>query len=303
MILTSNLFDDSFPNLVFALVVILGSSFLLIEQWGEVEAGRYLLLVGVLQASFSWVAMVTLYILFREHHFLFARLAGLSGLVGGLSVAVAQQIMVAPSSVPAQLVIPLRYAPLCAFSWSLVLLLFVHAGPPDEIFFCAFGILSGWTYLRYYQPKPGDSFLRPAVPTGDSSDSFSFASLWPPAVQPPMRLVGTALYGVLSSCCCGLFPPTASVSDDSVLGGLGGMNASAHVGQRAAYSPLWYDPVRGDVEAPPPPPSVTTADPLVAERRRQRARELLEQRMAAKVANNVQASPLTHSEAGLPKST
>jgi len=116
MLLTCNLVEDSLLNLVLSLGAIAGSSFLLADRWDEVEAGRYLLIVGVLQvlapartalpprhpslppalsfrqASLSWVAMVSLYILFREHHFLFARLGGLTGLVGALSVAVAQQV-------------------------------------------------------------------------------------------------------------------------------------------------------------------------------------------------------------------
>jgi hypothetical protein len=281
MILTSNVFEDSFPNLLLSLCVILGSSVLLIHRWGELEAGRYLLLVAALQASFSWVGMVSLYILFREHHFLFARLGGLTGLVGGLSVAVAQHVAANPSSVSPHLSFILKYAPLGALSWSAVLLLLTHAGPPDELFFSLFGILSGWTYLRYYQPQPGDSLLRPAAPTGDSSDSFVFASLWPAPMQAPLRLVGAALFGVLSSCCCGLFPPSTAGA------GLGQLIGDGH---GALFAESWFPLGTVDVESPPPPPSVTTGDPLVAERRRQRARELLEQRMAAKVAG---AAPLT----------
>mmetsp|Transcript_79 Transcript_79/g.271 ORF Transcript_79/g.271 Transcript_79/m.271 type:complete len:358 (+) Transcript_79:76-1149(+) len=287
MILTSNVFEDSFPNLVLSLGAILGSSVLLIDRWGELEAGRYLVIVAALQASFSWVGMVTLYILFREHHFLFARLGGLTGLVGGLSVAVAQHVAANPSSVPPYLAAMLRCAPLGALAWSAVLLLLTHAGPPDELLFSLFGILSGWTYLRYYQPRPGDSLLRPAAPTGDSSDSFAFAALWPAPLQPPLQLAGAALFGVLSSCCCGLFPPSTAGCglDEPIWGGGGG--ASAH---GSAFAAAWFAPGTSDLEAPPP--SVTTGDPLVAERRRQRARELLEQRMAAKVASAAPA-PLT----------
>jgi hypothetical protein len=287
MILTSNLFEDSFPNLVLSLGAILGSSVLLIDRWGELEAGRYLVIVAALQASFSWVGMVTLYILFREHHFLFARLGGLTGLVGALSVAVAQHVAANPSSVPPYLAATLRCAPLGALSWSAVLLLLTHAGPPDELLFSLCGILSGWTYLRYYQPRPGDSLLRPAAPTGDNSDHFAFAALWPAPLQPPLRLIGAALFGVLSSCCCGLFPPsTAGCNLDEPTTAGGNRHGTPLTG-------AWFVPEKGnDLEAPPPPPSVTTGDPLVAERRRQRARELLEQRVAAKL-DSAAPAPLT----------
>jgi len=166
----------------------------------------------------------------------------------------------------------------------------MHAGPPDELFFSVFGILAGWTYLRYYQPRQGDSLLRPALATGDSSETFAFAQLWPPPLQPPLRLVGAALFGALSSCSCGLFPPFAGVLAESA-----DASDGAYLGHGATFARM----LAGDVEAPPP--SVTTADPLVAERRRQRARELLEQRMAAKVAGGVAPSaPLAVASAAGP---
>jgi hypothetical protein len=42
--------------------------------------------------------------------------------------------------------------------------------------FTPFGLLVGWIYLRFYQPK-SDGIV------GDASDGFSFASFFPEVVQ------------------------------------------------------------------------------------------------------------------------
>ena len=51
---------------------------------------------------------------------------------------------------------------------------------PDELLFAVHGLFVGWLYLRYYQPQPSGAW-------GDASDAFAFAALFPPAVQPPLR--------------------------------------------------------------------------------------------------------------------
>ena len=89
-VVTANLFEDSSPNLVAALVCVCAASALLLPRWGEAELARFLLLTSTLQACVSWACMVGLYILFRSEHFLFAQLGGLTGLLGSLSVAFAQ---------------------------------------------------------------------------------------------------------------------------------------------------------------------------------------------------------------------
>mmetsp|Transcript_49076 Transcript_49076/g.159460 ORF Transcript_49076/g.159460 Transcript_49076/m.159460 type:complete len:158 (+) Transcript_49076:485-958(+) len=137
----------------------------------------------------------------------------------------------------------MRHAPPVALVWSAVLLLLTHAGPPDELLFGINGALVGWCYLRYCQPRRGDSLLRPTAATGDASASFAFSALWPPPLRPPLDLFGTALFGALSSCCCGLFPPPHSAV----------LLASGGGGSRAAFdaAPLWPGGGGADLEAAP----------------------------------------------------
>ena len=170
----------------------------------------------------------------------------------------------APS--PAALLAP--HAPALQLAASAALLVVAHAGPPDELLFAVHGLFVGWLYLRYYQPQPSGAW-------GDASDAFAFAALFPPAVQPPLRALGRVTFGVASACgCCplsGWAPPIdegagAALLNDVELGLLGSAPA-------------------------PAPPAVTTHDPEVAERRRQRARALLEERLKMKAEEPPPTSP------------
>ena len=129
-----------------------------------------------------------LYVLFRSEHFLFARLGGLTGLLGGLSVALRQYacshgtLLALPVSTPNPsatsiasspagplLHAALPHAPSLCLLWAALVLLTTHSGPPDELLFAFNGILVAWVYLRYYQP-------REASTAGDPSADFTFAA-------------------------------------------------------------------------------------------------------------------------------
>ena len=234
---------------------------------------RFIVLTNLLQGCATWIAMITLYILFREEHFLFARLGGLTGIIGGLSVALKQCALSNGLTLP--LVDSLRdpgaaqfasqcmaHAPLLALAWAAVVLLCTHSGPPDELLFAANGILFGWAYLRYYQPREAGMF-------GDPSEGFAFARLFPAPVQPPLRAIGEATFVLVSMCGC--FPPAGWAS----------LRAEGNLAHVPVAPPSLTDLLQSPL---PTPAAVTTTDPEIAERRRERARALIEARLAQKVA-------------------
>ena len=90
---TAGLFEDSAPNLLVVVVALLYSARALQPEWGDRECIRFIVLVNVLHGCASWLCMVLLYVLFREEHYLFARLGGGAGLLGALSVAIKQQVV------------------------------------------------------------------------------------------------------------------------------------------------------------------------------------------------------------------
>jgi hypothetical protein len=281
---TCGFFEDSLLNLALVLTVIFCCSALLVQPtWSDHELCRFVILTNVLQACASWIGMIVLYILFRSEHFLFAQLGGLTGVLGGLSVALAQQAIhgssgwrrlsatadaAAREAPSAAMCVAMRHAPSSCVVWAAIVLLTTHAGPPDELLFALNGILAGWVYLRFYQHWPDGT-------SGDSSPAFELAALFPPPLQFPARVAGVACFGIASS--CGVFPPAGWGVDG------GGTAAAA-----PARPMLPHTTCTSQLASSPAP--VTTDDPVVAERRRERARMLVDARLSsAKVGAFVRA--------------
>ena len=191
----------------------------------------------------------------------------------------------------AMVAIAAQHAPSLCVLWTVCVLTATHSGPPDELLFAVNGVFCAWFYLRFYQPHPG-------APSGDAGDAFGFATLFPPPLRPPIRLVANATYAFFST--CGLCPPVGWGADPS--GGAGGSLISWDAqsfpgtmgGSRDAGSVGAAMGIELLASPLPPTPSVTTADPEVAERRRERARALIEARLASKQgAAGTPATPAT----------
>lgn len=176
------------------------------------------------------------------------------------------------------------HAPTLCIVWATLVLTLTHSGPPDELLFALNGTFCAWFYLRYFQPNP-----QPGLPQGDCSDDFGIVNLFPPPVRPPIRVLSNATYAFTSS--CGIFPPAGWGERSDPLGiGCGGnacggfatSTPSVHVTAGGGHGGAGPSGVELLATPLPPTPSVTTTDPEVAERRRERARALIEARLAAK---------------------
>ena len=295
-VVTSGYFEDAGINLIVGVGMLVAVSLLLVPAWGELEFVRYIVLVNAIQGCLSWIHMIILYILFRSEHFLFARLGGLTGILASLAVAIKQQAHT--TGAERALLLPITtagaagggagglspsadrllsgplaaYAPLLCVGWAMLLLCTTHSGPPDELLFALNGTFCAWFYLRYLQPKRG------AISAGDPSEAFGLATLLPPPVRAPLRLLGDACFAATSS--CGIFPPPGWGVAGDALGVDAPGGAGAGVGGGIELSPTL------ELLRTPAPPSanVTTTDPEVAERRRERARALIEARLASKAS-------------------
>ena len=61
------------------------------------------------------------------------------------------------------------------------------------------GFMTSWTYLRFYKTQPDLTSANTGTKgiRGDASDTFSFASFWPDAVQPPIAVISSSVYNAL----------------------------------------------------------------------------------------------------------
>ncbi|EER44051.1 rhomboid family protein [Histoplasma capsulatum var. duboisii H88] len=61
------------------------------------------------------------------------------------------------------------------------------------------GLLSSWTYLRFYkrQPDLSGTSTNELGMKGDASETFAFANFFPDAIQPPISFVADKIYSIL----------------------------------------------------------------------------------------------------------
>ncbi len=172
-LLTCVVCEPSLPILALGVAALA----LIHRAWEARELSRFLLLVGVLTACASWLAMVLLYILFRNERFLFTAVGGVDGAIAAAAVALKQQQLSGRIGSRGALSLIAAHAPSLALCSTCALVLLGLTFPAERLLLSAHGILISWGYLRYYQPQPGGC--------GDGSAAFAFAYLFPSPVRPP----------------------------------------------------------------------------------------------------------------------
>ena len=208
--------------------------------WGKQEMLRFIIVVNLISGLATFLTITVLYLALKREELLVTPFCSFSGAIVGFAVALKQ--LIPETELRVLGVVPLRakFFPLLITGTTVVLAL---AGlPPYTVPHTLYGLVFAWAYLRLAQRR-GDL-------TGDASDSFAFVTLFPEPVQPLLApffaLLASALMPVLGAC-CGLGKPTGRTADQI------GANA-------APVLPVHVD--------------------LDAERRRQRALQVLEERMS-----------------------
>nr|KAJ3422147.1 hypothetical protein HK105_000966 [Polyrhizophydium stewartii] len=147
--------------------------------WGSREFAKYAVIVTVSTYTATTLMLYVGYAATLDLSFLFGTQAnGLGGLLCGLVVAFKQ-------AVPEHTIVLLRLQlPSIIFVIHLVLFLLglIHV----SFFIETFGMVASWIYIRFYKMQDG---IR-----GDRSETFSFTSFFPDAMQPVLKPISTVVY-------------------------------------------------------------------------------------------------------------
>ncbi|XP_054721370.1 transmembrane protein 115-like [Uloborus diversus] len=163
---------------------------LLEPLWGAMEMLTFFALVNTSVAFLSVLIYIVIFTITSDPRYLFSvHIHGLAGYCAAVSVAV-KQIM------PDHILLSLpcgklrnRNVPLCVLLLSLILWsLNVIRGTYPVMF--STGLLSAWIYLRFYQHHSNGT-------VGDMADGFTFASFFPNVIQPPLIVLGNAVFEFL----------------------------------------------------------------------------------------------------------
>jgi len=163
---------------------------LLEPLWGTIEMINFYLLVNTVAGIATSFIYVLLYGLTFDPTFLFEiRIHGLPGYIAAFSVAV-KQIM--PDHVLLNL--PLgkirnRHVPILVLILAIIVNIFGGVSGTYPWLF-GMGLLTSWTYLRFYQKHNNKT-------TGDSADHFMFASFFPEPISPVVAVVANTIFSLL----------------------------------------------------------------------------------------------------------
>lgn len=140
------------------------------------------------------------------------------------------------------------------------------------------GLLTSWTYLRFYKWQPdlsGTSTHSPGI-KGDASETFAFAYLFPDAMQPPISFIADRIHSILVA----LRVCTPFTAEDIASG-----NEQAMARGEAGLPSLLNNSGRmgGGMRS--------TGKREEAERRRALALKALDQRLQAATASRTQQQP------------
>ncbi|XP_071443609.1 transmembrane protein 115-like isoform X1 [Hetaerina americana] len=172
-------------------IITVGLCGKLIEPlWGAMEMMTFFAIINIGVAILSAVFYLFLYMCTFNTDLLFTvHIHGLAGYIAAVSVAVKQimpdhLLLKTPIGKLTNRNIPLSVLTLSMIFWIVGLL----EGTYPTMF--TSGLLTSWTYLRFYQRHSNGT-------RGDMADSFTFSSFFPNVLQPPIAVVSNTIYGSL----------------------------------------------------------------------------------------------------------
>nr|XP_058944593.1 transmembrane protein 115-like [Pocillopora verrucosa] len=187
-LITGGFIEYRIWNMLIDIAVLVLCGQLLEPLWGALEFLKFFLILDIGTSLITSAVCVIAYVATFDTHMWFLQFSGMTGILSGMVVAFKQikpeqelglsSIGLRVKHVPSLVVIV--YSFLCILGFLPVILLIMVLS----------GTIIGWVYLRFYQPR-GKGVK------GDLSESFSFASFFPEAAQPPVKTISTIVFNTL----------------------------------------------------------------------------------------------------------
>ncbi|MFH4973774.1 hypothetical protein AB6A40_000483 [Gnathostoma spinigerum] len=176
--------------LIWSLWCLYQSSSVIEPTWGISEFLRYIIIVQVLSSLFIAFGFFLSYTLWTAYAFFFVKISGCPSVCAAVFVAIKQYL---PDSVICAAPfgrIKSTHLPALAvlFSTTFAICGIVRAISVLQILF---GIQVAWVYLRFFQAHDDGE------PRGDSSDHFTWATLFPSKLQPLAAVLSSFIFDIL----------------------------------------------------------------------------------------------------------
>eukprot|EP00112_Aurelia_sp_Birch-Aquarium-sp1_P006744 Seg1738.12 transcript_id=Seg1738.12/GoldUCD/mRNA.D3Y31 product="Transmembrane protein 115" protein_id=Seg1738.12/GoldUCD/D3Y31 len=187
-LITGGLIESNIVYVIVDVAVLLLCARQLEPLWGALELLKFLVILDVFTSILTVILCLLAYLSTNNLNIWFATFSGMAGLIGGIAVAFKQimpdnKIDLRITEIRVEMIPSLLLFTSCIFSAVGM----VPLTNPLQLFS---GILVGWIYLRFYQPR-GKGIK------GDMNEHFEFAAFFPTPIRPPIRKISLIIFNIL----------------------------------------------------------------------------------------------------------
>ncbi|KAI9158445.1 eukaryotic integral membrane protein [Paramyrothecium foliicola] len=266
--LTTTLVENNIFTLAIAGVTLFQGGRYLERAWSSAELAKFVVLVSLVPNLLTILVMVTFYALTRNANWSFMVISGTVSLQVSFLVAFSQ-LVPAHTVTLFRGIISLRVPRFPLLYVGIVTILSLTPLLPGAApWLAVFGLLTSWTYLRFYKTVfPDLDSSQQASLRGDASETFAFAEFFPAPVKPAVAAFADQIFNVLVAMrLCTPFSPAnvSAARGDNLLprGTPGSARAEAErrraIALRALDQRLHAASSNPANRAPPQPPSQPT---------------------------------------------
>ncbi|KAK7403561.1 hypothetical protein QQX98_010654 [Neonectria punicea] len=230
--LTTTLVENNVFTLSIGLATLYHGGRYLERAWSSAELAKFIALVALVPNFLTLCVMVLCFTLTRNESWTLTVIAGTIPIQISFLVAFSQ-LVPAHTVTLFRGILSLRVPRFPLVYIGVILILSLTPLLPRASFWLAvFGLLTSWTYLRFYKTVfPDLESSQPASLRGDSSETFAFAEFFPSPVKPMVAALSDQIFAVLVAMrVCTPFPQASDMSrNDNMLhrGAPGGARAEA----------------------------------------------------------------------------
>ncbi|ORZ14902.1 eukaryotic integral membrane protein-domain-containing protein [Lobosporangium transversale] len=186
---TASFFERSIIQYAISVAIVLGSGKYLERAWGSRELLKFLSITSIGTMLGVYFTCLFEFVIQGSDEILYDTQAyGLTGVLAGFLTAFKQLVPEHAVTLWGILSIRVKTLPI------LLILFMVMEGFISrshlQLLMATFGLFIAWIYCRFFRIQDG---IR-----GDRSESFSFASFFPEIMQPPVKVLSDACFGILA---------------------------------------------------------------------------------------------------------
>ncbi|XP_047135158.1 transmembrane protein 115 [Hydra vulgaris] len=187
-LITGILVEASLFNVVFDIPILFYCGKFIEPLWGALELLKYIAITGIGTALLTSLVSLAAYASTQNYDLWSVQFSGGAGVIGGLMVAFKQIIPDQKVNLKFKEFYVHECPLICVLIYVFLSVVKVFSYTQPIMMSC--GIIVGWSYLRFYQPRGRGM-------RGDMSESFEFASLLPPFLRFPVRFLSNNLFRLM----------------------------------------------------------------------------------------------------------